>query len=391
MFKKIQQQRYMIFLRYGYIFFFIVSFGKEYKKIDAFGIICLLCYIINNQLRYFIMVHSRKVYIVISLIVEIFISILLYRSGGTFGTLIFIPALIDIMYMFNSKWSLIYIIGVMLQIINKGDLNMLMSFSIAAFPLFLLLIRVKDEEVRKIEAQDLYDKLKEKDEKLKRAHKELEAYANTIEEITLLRERNRISREIHDNVGHALATIIIQLGAIEKVCISDVEKASKMAKNLAEFAKESMERVRAVVRAMKPREFEEYEGIIAVSEMIKNFEKLTGIAVKFKISNSIWKLNSDQTMVIYRITQEFLSNSLRHGKATEVKMFFNFLEGSLRVHFKDNGCGCLKVIPGVGLQGIKERVAVWGGSIEYFTKEQQGFELIVTMDKYNKIIGEIDG
>ena len=391
MLKKIHRQKYMIFLRYGYIFFFILAFAKEYKKIDIYGIVYLLCYVINNQLRYFIILPKNKVYILISLTVEIILSAFLYSFGGNFGGLIFISILIDIIYMFNSKWSVIYIISVMLCIISKGNLDSVMSFSIAALPLFVLLIRVKDEEVRKVEAQDLYDKLKENDEKLKRAHKELEAYANTIEEITLLRERNRISREIHDNVGHALSTIIIQLGAIEKVCINNAEEASKMTKNLAEFTKESMERVRAAVRAMKPREFEEYEGMIAVSEMTKNFEKLTGIEVKLKVSDNIWKLNSDQTMVIYRITQEFLSNSLKHGRATEVKIFLNFLQGSLRVHFKDNGCGCLKVVTGLGLQGIKERVAVWGGNMEYFTKEQQGFELIVTMDKYNNLIGEING
>ena len=66
-----------------------------------------------------------------------------------------------------------------------------------------------------------------------------------------------------------------------------------------------MERVRGAVRAMKPREFEEYEGVIAVSEMIKNFQKLTGVEVKLRVSDSVWKLNSDQTMVIYRIIQEF--------------------------------------------------------------------------------------
>lgn len=43
--------------------------------------------------------------------------------------------------------------------------------------------------------------------------------------------------------------------------------------------------------------------------------------------------------------------------------------------------GCREVVTGVGLQSIRERVAVWGGDIEYFTKEGQGFELIVTMDK----------
>lgn len=380
MFRKVQQQKYMIFLRYGYILLFLLSFGKEYKNIGSLEIIILLTYIINNQLRYFIL-PEKNTYIVPSLIAEILLGYNLYTLAGNFGGLIFILSLIDIIYMFKKAYTLIYILGITILIITQKNLELLISWIIAVLPIFLLLVKVKDEEGRKLEAQDLYDKLREKDEELKRVNKELEVYANTIEEITILRERNRISREIHDNVGHALSTIIIQLGAIEKICKSDGETASIMAKNLGDFAKESMERVRGAVRAMKPREFEEYEGIIAVSEMIKNFQKLTGVEVKLRVSDNVWKLNSDQTMVIYRIIQEFLSNSVRHGKSTEVKIFLNFLETHLRIHLKDNGVGCSKVIQGIGLQSIKERVATWGGNIEYFTKEGQGFELVVTMDK----------
>ncbi|GAA0123497.1 sensor histidine kinase [Clostridium faecium] len=380
MFRKVQQQKYMIFLRYGYILLFLLSFGKGYKNIGSIEIIFLLTYIINNQLRFFIL-PEENTYIVPSLIFEILLGYKLYILVGNFGGLIFVLSLIDIIYMFKKVHTLIYILGITILIITQKNLELLISWLIAALPIFLLLAKVKDEEGRKLEAQNLYDKLRGKDEELKRVNKELEVYDNTIEEITILRERNRISREIHDNVGHALSTIIIQLGAIEKICKSDGEAASIMAKNLGGFAKESMERVRGAVRAMKPREFEEYEGVIAVSEMIKNFQKLTGVEVKLRVSDSVWKLNSDQTMVIYRIIQEFLSNAVRHGKSTEVKIFLNFLETHLRVHLKDNGVGCSKVIPGIGLKSIKERVTSWGGNMDYFTKQGQGFELVVTMDK----------
>lgn len=380
MIKEIQQEKYMIFLRYGYILLFIITFSEKYRKIGLLDIVFLLIYIINNQIRYFAL-SNNNAYKIPSLIVEILLCSNLYILGGNFGILIFIPALLDIIYMYNSIYSLIYIMGIIVLIIVQGHLILLMDFLVAALPIFLLLTRIKDEKVRKVEAQDLYDKLRQKDEELKRVNMELEAYASTIEEITVLRERNRISREIHDNVGHALSTIIIQLGAIEKICKVNGEEASIMAENLSNFTKESMERVRGAVRDMKPRELEEYQGIIAISEMIKNFQKLTGIEVKLRVSDKVWKLNSDQTMAIYRIIQEFLSNSIRHGKATKVNIFLNFLETHLRVHLKDDGVGCSNVVTGVGLQSIKERVAVWGGNTEYFTKQGEGFELIVTMDK----------
>lgn len=380
MFDKIYQEKYLLILRYGYILFFILAFINNYRVLTSFQIVVLLLYIINNQLRYFIFPRKYS-YAVPSLAAEFIICINIFVYAGRFGALVFIPAMIDFAYMFKTEYSLIYIIGVIVSIIYKKRFDALMIWIIAALPVYLLIIRSKEVEVKKTSAQDLYDNLRENEEKLKVANKELEAYANTIEEIAVLRERNRISREIHDNVGHALSTIVIQLGAIEKMCIINKEEASAMAKNLAGFAKESMESVRAAVKAMKPREFDEYEGVITISEMIKNFEKLTGVKVKLRVSDKVWKLNSDQTMVIYRIIQEFMSNSIRHGKATEVNVFINFMDTGLRVHLKDNGIGCSSIKPGNGLSGIKERVEVFGGDVEYYSKEGCGFELIVTMDK----------
>lgn len=80
--------------------------------------------------------------------------------------------------------------------------------------LFVLLNYISRLYNTKIKAQNLYDKLRVSEEKLIVVNKELEGYVNTIEEITLLKERNRISREIHDSVGHALSTAMIQLSAV---------------------------------------------------------------------------------------------------------------------------------------------------------------------------------
>lgn len=377
---KINHSRNFLILRYGYILLFMIALGKNFKTVAYLDVILLLLFLINNQLRYF-MFADKRILIIPSLIIEFGLCYHFVSLAGNYGAIILIPSLIDIIFTFKEAYAIIYIIFIIILLLYNGNVNILATWILGAFPVSVLFIGIKNMEIRKDTAQDLYDKLREKDEELKRANKELESYVNTIEEITVLRERNRISREIHDNVGHALSTIIIQLGAIEKISSINGEEASKMAKNLGDFTKESMERVRNAVHAMKPREFEEYEGVIAISEMIKNFQKLTGIETSLRVSDKIWKLNSDQTMVIYRIIQEFLSNSIKHGKATEVKIFLNFLDTHLRMHLKDNGEGCSKPIPGSGIMGIKERVSVWGGTLEYYSEKDNGFELIVTMDK----------
>jgi len=322
--------------------------------------------------------------------VEFGLSCIIYGFLAEYRFLVFIPAFIDITTSLPNTISSIYFVSILISsyfISNSID-DMIMSLS-CTFPILVLGSIIRDEYEEKINAQNLYDKLRQREEELKKANKDLESYANTIEEITLLRERNRISREIHDNVGHALSTIMIQLAALSNIIPLNPKKAIEMSDNLAKFTDDSLQNVRAAVRSMKPREFEEYEGLVSITEMVKNFEKLSGIRVNLRFSDKFWSLNSDQTMVIYRLIQEFLSNSIRHGKATEVNMFLNFMERSLRIYMKDNGIGCGKIHEGVGLKSIRERVKVWGGNMEYYSKEGEGFEIAATIERDSLGMGVI--
>ncbi len=132
-------------------------------------------------------------------------------------------------------------------------------------------------------------------------------------------------------------------------------------------------------KSAKPREFEKYEGILAVEELTKNFEKLTGVKIKLGFSKEKWILNSDQCFVLYRVVQEFLSNSLRHGKATRVDIFMGFNEENLIITLRDNGQGADKIEKGVGLKSIWERVNELGGTVAYNSKKEEGFLLKVVL------------
>lgn len=375
-----KEQKYIILLKYVFIvaFIFYVLLSENLTTVN---VVLLLLYITVNQVRFFLL-KDRNLYYYLSLIGEFIISCVLYKLAIGFKYLIFLPELIDISINLPSMISTGYFAGIILiNIPLGGSINDIIINTICSLPILVLGGIVRDEYGEKVKAQALYDKLREREEELKRVNKELENSVNTIEEITLLRERNRMSREIHDNVGHALSTIMIQLGAIENTARVNGEAAAAMAGSLGKFTDESLQSIRAVVRSMKPREFEEYEGIVAISEMVKNFEKLSGIKVIFRVSEKFWSISADQTMVIYRLIQEFLSNSIRHGKASEVRIFLNFLPSGIRIHIKDDGVGCSNIVEGVGLRGIRERVKIWGGTLEYFSGEGEGFELVATLDR----------
>lgn len=290
----IREQKNIILLKYIFIAVFI-AYTLFTESLDTADVVLLLCYLTINQVRTFLL-KEKNIYYYASLVVEFIISCIIYKLAIGFKYLIFIPEFIDISIGLSFAVSTIYFAAVILiSIIFRSNINDIITNIICQLPVLILGNIVKDEYGAKVRAQELYDMLREREEELKRVNKELENSVNTIEEITLLRERNRISREIHDNVGHSLSTIMIQLGAIENMARTNGGTAAQMAHSLGKFADESLQSLRAVVRSMKPREFEEYEGIVAVSEMIKNFEKLSGIKVVFRVSEKFWRLSADQT------------------------------------------------------------------------------------------------
>jgi len=385
-------KKILIFIRYISIIFIIATISiNTNNKIDIYGVGFILIYIINNQLRFFTF-NNKRSFIVISILLEWMVSYFIFSNYESMMFFYFLPSILDSAFLIDGGLSyVVSFVGVITMLVCGKDLFtnevLLSSFSLIA--LLVLSNYIKEETEGKRKAQDLYDKLRLSENQLKKAKEDLEVYANSIEELTLLRERNRISREIHDSVGHSLSTAIIQLGAIEKMAKQNGEVASSLAKNLGEFMKNSLQEVREAVRALKPREFEKYEGILAIEELAKNFQKLTGVVVKLRYSKENGSLNSDNSFVIYRVTQEFMSNSLRHGKATEINIFMSFNEDNLIITLRDNGVGAEKIERGIGLQSIWERVSELGGQISYNTSKGQGFLLKVILYPYENLIKEI--
>lgn len=376
----------LIFIRYFLILMMILGIVINGINLTTSMIIFIFVFLINNQMRFFSL--NKTFYKIVSVVIEFIFIVVAYKwIGGYLITYLILLAL-DSNILFEKPVKNIFNIVIILQgIILSLDETLEFKFINVALLIVVVAILhlIKDESDRKIEAQMLYDKLRISEDKLKSANRDLEVYASSIEELTLLRERNRLSREIHDSVGHALSVIIIQLGAIERTIEINSQTVKQVTKELRKFTQNSLNEVRMAVREIKPKEFENYEGILIIEELIKNFKKLTGVEVRLAFTKEKWPLNSDQAFVIYRIIQEFLANSVRSGKATLIQIFMAFNDYKLVVTLKDNGVGIDNLVEGMGLKGMRERVKEIGGIFEYSTKLGDGFLVKIELDKVEKL------
>lgn len=385
------ENRYLYIFRYIILGLLVLGFTAFNKRdIDEIGVILLLLFIINSNLRFFSF-KDKKFFVFSSLLLEIILVGIIYRYYGGIALFYFVTGILDGVLLLGERLSVVacglltlavffitWEINYELSILNTG----------ISIVLFFLALYIKYEHNQRLAVEKLYNSLKISEEKLKKANMDLEIYADSISELAVLRERNRISREIHDSVGHRLSTIIIQLGAIEKLARENGDIASEMASNLRSFAREGLEEIRKAIRELKPAEMEKYQPIMAIESLTRQFSKLTGVDVKLGFSREKKALNEKQSFVVYRVVQEFISNSVRHGKATKINIFMNFGEDELILTLRDNGVGNDSIQKGMGLTNIWERVSELGGQVQYSTEKGKGFLLRVVLKLDKEYTGE---
>lgn len=378
-----EKSKELLLMRYTAL---VILFIQLFVQGGNTSIVCLVSYllfVINNNLRIFYL--KKDIYKICSTIVElIFIPIIAVNFGGT--VIFYLIGVSIDLFTIKSMAIKIVLGGIILFIsaeqFTTADLKDNITCLVLIAILFMLLRYIASLYSTKLEAQKLYDRLRISEEKLIEANTELEGYVQSIEEITVLKERNRISREIHDSVGHALSTAIIQLSAMETIAEKEESQLKEMIKNLRLFINDSFQDVKKAVRELKPSEYDNYQGVFRLQDVCKNFEKMTGIKVKTVMSKGEWNLSSKQINHLYRITQEALSNSLKHGKATQVNVIMNFTDDEFIISFNDNGIGTDKIIEsGVGLKSIKERAEELNGMVDLKSSKGNGFFIKVMVPR----------
>lgn len=188
-------------------------------------------------------------------------------------------------------------------------------------------------------------------------------------------ERSRITREIHDGVGYALTNLIMLAeSAHDLVPTGDIGVAEKFV-TIRNQARVALSDTRRALRELREAEQGLLFGQDALSHMMDVFEQATGVQTTREFLAPEGVLRSDRVFpVVYRLVQEALTNSFRHGRATHVRLRIWLAEGTLIVSVNDNGNAPPTIAEGIGLQGMRERLGEVGGELSYHSIK--GFTVI---------------
>lgn len=203
------------------------------------------------------------------------------------------------------------------------------------------------------------------------AHRQLKQYSDEVSRLSVVEERNRIARDIHDTIGHNMTALIMQLQMAEHLYREDRARAQELLEGAVNTARNSLSGIREVVETLIGGGAEIfYED--AVRLLVSEFSEKTGAEIKFDAAGEERSRKDPAVcMALYRIVQEALTNAVRHGKATEISVGIDYLPKEVRFYIRDNGNGHGEFKEGFGLKGIRERAEACGGEVNY--ESGQGF------------------
>lgn len=206
------------------------------------------------------------------------------------------------------------------------------------------------------------EKIARTNQELEQAYKKLLDNASKVQELSIEKERTRMAREIHDTLAHTLTAIVIQLEACKKLMDVDSQRAKNEIEKAQEVTRSGLNDVKRTIKALRPQILENNSFYGAVTSIMEDMKHNTNIdyELNWNIHNEL-KLSQTMEVAVFRVIQESITNSIRHGGAKKIKLKIDYKNCMLYVDIEDNGTGCSHIKKGYGLQGIIERVESFKG------------------------------
>jgi signal transduction histidine kinase len=245
---------------------------------------------------------------------------------------------------------------------TAASLDTLLFLGFYPLAVMFLGLLLKNAQRLASERKRLIEQLRQASTSLVETNIRLQEHVVRGEEQAKLLERGRISRELHDTVGYALMNIIVTMKASLELSHRDGERMREFMAKGIEQAQKGLADTRGALRELRAVAAQPLSLIASVDRLAGAF-KDTHIAVAAHYSNMPWSFTEEIDATIYRIVQEGITNAIRHGNATKIDINLSLDGSRIGVAVLDNGSGTAEITEGIGMAGIRERLAQLGGGL----------------------------
>ena len=202
---------------------------------------------------------------------------------------------------------------------------------------------------------------------LEAAKRELEAAQQRETELAVLRERERMARDLHDSLGHALVALSVQLEATQRLYRVDPERASAQLDELKDLTRSSMDALRRSVAGLRAPGLGDRALRPALQALCVEVGQRAGLEVSCQVEETADQLRPVLAEALWRITQEALTNVEKHARARRVEISLKAESRSVVLRIADDGIGLPEGAGSspdhFGLRGMRERVEGLGGAL----------------------------
>ena len=211
-----------------------------------------------------------------------------------------------------------------------------------------------------------------------RIKQELLRVENEVKEQTMI----SVSRELHDNFGQVAALIKINLNLLAK---SVDEQHVGQVKESINLIQRLLADIKSLSASLNGERLRNIGWIQAFQDDVKRIAAMGEIKIVFQ-SNGDSNLSLEKQVVVYRVTQEILSNMLKHAKSSEVSVEIQCSESEITLDYRDNGVGFdeNKVIPGQGLDNMRKRCDLIGAKISIESQPGTGTHIILKLPNHEE-------
>ena len=212
-------------------------------------------------------------------------------------------------------------------------------------------------------------------EEQRRLNAELRATRALLAESSRMSERVRISRELHDLLGHHLTALSLNLEVANHLTEGRAQEHVRQSHTLAKLL---LTDVREAVSEMRE------EGAIDLSGAIRTLvEGVPALDIRLDLPEPLSIEDPERAHVLLRCTQEIITNAVRHAGASTLWLSIARDGAEARIQARDDGRGADEPTPGNGLRGIRERLGAYGGRVDIITGRGQGFALDIRLPLEN--------
>lgn len=209
--------------------------------------------------------------------------------------------------------------------------------------------------------------------------------------VAMATERARIARELHDVIAHNVSVIVVQADGASYAIDTDVGRARQALDTISSTGRLALAEMRRLLGVLREDDdagaFAPQPGVAELDDLVEQV-RASGLAVTYQVEGTPAGMSEGRQLTVYRIVQEALTNTLKHGgPRANVAVLLRYGGDALEIRVRDDGRGAAAFDDGRGhgLAGMRERVAVYGGEVHAAPRAGGGFEVLARIPVHEEV------